>query len=133
METPSAVTTPESAANALPHHSARKLRLTFTESDAAKFGFLDRWQATLQRRADRKAKLESMVDRFQAALTQLILAAEEKFAREKPGKKFTGRKLASMVQIPDRTLRRLRGANDLKTVRRWMPAIEAALRRLKAG
>lgn len=123
MHTPAAPKIAATGPNALAQPSARKVRLYFTESEAAQFGFLDRWLAVLVRRERRALKSANMKQEFAALFSRLLAHAGRK--------EWSQRRLAKEIGLSWGGFRRCR--DGTAEARRWLPKLQAAIARLKAG
>jgi len=94
-----------------------------TESEAAKCGLLDRWEAAMKRRQEREEKKRRIQKLLDKAITQLLEKAR--------AEEWSQRQLAAKIAIPETTFRRIRDrrVNPLA----WLAKIEAALSKLKAS
>jgi hypothetical protein len=118
------MTTLRAAASLMPHPSAATVRLALTESQAAKIGLAEHWQAAHKRRQRRAERQATAATRLQAAVSQLISFAEMQ------AEPLSLRKLSARINIPERTFRRIRDQKVNSLV--WLPRLEAALLQLKA-
>jgi ribosome-binding protein aMBF1 (putative translation factor) len=101
---------------------AREARasLWFTESEASKFGFLERWRVAFQKREALAAEKRRARALFNESVSSL-------FARAQAGH-WSQRRLAAKLAIPETTLRRIRDGKV--NPRAWLPKLQAALNRL---
>lgn len=104
MKPTSAFITRKNAREAVAQPSRRSLRLCVTESEAAKIGILDRWQAAWQRKASRAAQKQAVARQLQDALMNLSALAS--------AKDWSQRKLAAKISLPESTLRDLRNGRS---------------------
>ena len=97
-------------------------RVTFrlTESEAAKFGLLGRWQAAFKRRKERELRKAQTQTLLAACVHQLLAKAQRE--------EWSQRQLAGKIAIPETTFRRIRAQRVDPFV--WLPKLEAALKLL---
>lgn len=120
----SAVMSRKNARGVVAQPSRRSVRLCITESEAAKIGILDRWQAAWQRKAGRAAQKQAVSNRLQNVLKQLSELAQVE--------KWSQRKLAAKIGLPESTLRDLRKGQSAEPAA-MIPKLESALARLTAN
>jgi hypothetical protein len=109
--------TDKNVARALPRPLCARIRLAITESEAAKLGILDRWQAAQLRQAKRALKQAWLAGEFQRSVEALLQrAATEEWSQ---------RKLAMRAGLSFRSWRRIRDRNVNPAA--WLPKLRAAL------
>jgi ribosome-binding protein aMBF1 (putative translation factor) len=121
-------TTPASAPLTLatapkPVAQPRQALVTFrlTESQAAKLGFSDRWEAAMQKRRLREQKKMEAQTRLNASMSRLLEMAR--------AQEWSHRQLAAKAMIPETTFRRI--LNSQVNPQVWVAKLETALSRLK--
>jgi len=121
------MTTLETAPNPVAQPQRATVRLPITESEAAKLGILDHWEAARKRQAFRAArKARQLEQRNNAAreLQQSVLRLFHYAQTEEWGQ----RKLAAQIGIPQTTLRRIRAMQVDPLV--WLPKVRTAAAKL---
>ena len=108
------------APNAVAQTGEPLVAFRLTQSEAAKHGLLERWQAAMKRRAKRTQKKQTAFLRLNESLVKLLARAETE--------EWSQRKLAEKIGIPETTFRRIR-ANQVNPFV-WLPKIESAAFRL---
>lgn len=116
----SALVTLATAPNAVARPSGARVALKITESEAARCGLLDRWQAAMQRRRKREQKIKQVLALLNGFISRLLAKAKTE--------EWSQRELAAKIGIPETTFRRIRGHAVNPLV--WLPKIEAAAARL---
>jgi phosphoglycolate phosphatase-like HAD superfamily hydrolase len=120
MNPPSAPTPLATAPKAVAQPLRARVTFRLAESEAAKYGLLDRWQAAMHRRQQREAKKREAQARLNQSIGRLLeLAGAEQWSQ---------RQLAAQIAIPETSFRRIRDekVNPLA----WLPKVETALARL---
>lgn len=112
----------ETAPKAVAQPQRAVVAFRFTESEAAKYGLLARWQSARQRRQRRDEKRRQAQDRLSSSISRLIAKAE--------AEQWSQRQLAAKIGVPETTFRRIRDQKVHPLT--WLPRIEAALARLDA-
>lgn len=118
----SAVMARRTAHDACAQPSRRSVRLSITESQAAKIGLSARWQAAWDRKLRRDSQKAIVSHRLQDALNQLDAIAESE--------EWSQRKLAAKVGLPESTLRKIKSGRADSAI--WLPRIQAAASKLTA-
>jgi DNA-binding XRE family transcriptional regulator len=117
------LTLPSGATAYAPHPGAR-VAFLLTESEAAKCGLLERWQAAVWRREQRKQKQKQAKRVAFLTLNENISRLLTKADQEE----WSQRKLAGLIGIAPRTFRRIRSNQVNPFI--WLPKIESAAFRL---